>query len=76
MCKSVFSVQSAPRQVFLRNRKSHRGTTADEKKAQTFHGGQTSIAISESVLKVISAHRLTATDSELGNFCVRFSAVA
>ena len=38
-----FFVQSAPRQVFLRVRKSHRGTTADEKKKRIFYGGITSI---------------------------------
>ena len=41
--RMVFFVQSAPRQVFLRVRKSHRGTTADGKKKWIFYGGITSI---------------------------------
>ena len=119
-CKSVFSVQSILRQVFLRTRKSHRGTPADGRKAQIFHGGWTSIKAPKFVpemsatkgspfgragadaterakpspprklgtspgvrglwtpganwkltLKVIFTHRLTATDSDLADFCVR-----
>ena len=55
MCKSVFSVQSAPRQVFLRDRKSHRGTTADGKRQRILHGGITSIKAPKFVLKMSAA---------------------
>ena len=55
MCESFFSVQSAPRQVFLRFRKSHRGTTADGRKARIFHGEITSIKAPKFVPKMSAA---------------------